>query len=374
MIGMESIYFKSIVSIRDKNDNSNVPLTSCKIQKISSTYSNTKIPIYKLIIDNKSISRNNSYLVLYTCQTCNIQNEITLNLFMRKVNKETKCCESCKNSQEIKCKNQSQFMKDNIHKIRSGEYINEVVKVKSNSLEEHLKKSKEDWDLEDENFKEHYFLHHLTDEDYTRVSCKIISISNDKIIKLNDWNYFPTYRIYNQSRFTPMLVHKTENRTEKPNYIKFKCDICECEYVHRDLEIVKNHLKLLCQQCSLVNKKFHLRKKTLNDGTSILWQSVPERRFIEWCQEKQIKIKNGPVLPYSFKETIHKYRVDFELPDKKVLVEIKDNHCWHREEQKTGKFRAKELSATEWCKTHEYTYHVIFPKTMQKFKDSIISL
>ena len=114
---MESTYFKSIVSIRDKKDNSNVPLNTCSIQKITSMYSNTKIPIYKLLIDTKSISRNNSYLVLYTCQTCNIQSEITLNLFMRKVNKDTKCCESCRNNEKEKCKNQSQFMKENIHTV-----------------------------------------------------------------------------------------------------------------------------------------------------------------------------------------------------------------------------------------------------------------
>ena len=374
MIGMESKYFKSIVSIRDKKDNLNVPLNTCLIQKISSTFSNTKIPIYKLLIDNKPISRNNSYLVLYTCQICSIQSEITLNLFMRKVNKDTKCCESCRNNNEEKCKIQSQFMKENIHKIRSGDYIKEVIKVKNYSLEEHLKKSKEDWNLEDESFKEHYFMKHLSDEDYTRISPRIISISNDKIQSLNEWIYFPTYRVYNQTRFTPMLVHKTENRTEKPNYIKFKCDNCEGEYIHRDIELVKNHLKLLCQQCSLVNKKFHLRKKILKDGTSILWQSVPERRFIEWCEENKITIKNGPTVLYFFKEKQHKYRVDFELPDKKMLIEIKDNHCWHNEQVKTGKFRAKELSAIEWCKPHNYNYHVIFPKTIQKYKDSILSL
>jgi len=265
-------------------------------------------------------------------------------------------------------------MKENIHKIRSGDYTKEVIKVKSNSLEEHLKKSKEDWNLEEESFKEHYYMNHLTDEDYVRISPKIISISNDKIQLLSDWTYFPTYRVYNQSRFTPMLIHKTENRTEKPNYIKFKCDNCEGEYVHRDIELVKNHLKLLCQQCSLVNKKFHLRKKILKDGSSILWQSIPERRFIEWCEENKITIKNGPTVLYIFKEKQHKYRVDFELPDKKMLIEIKDNHCWHNEQVKSGKFRAKELSAIEWCKIHNYNYHVIFPKTIQKYKDSILSL
>jgi hypothetical protein len=369
---MESNYFSLIRKVRDKLSDIEISLSSCSIQKITSTFSNTKIPIYKLVINNKPISRNNTFVVLYECQTCKLQQEITLNLFMRKVNKNTARCESCRNKDDTKCEKQSQFMKDNIHKIRSGEYIPIVNKVKSNTLEQHLQKSKNDWDNEDDEFKEHYLFTHLTDNDFARISSKIISIGNDKIKSLNDWYYYPTYRIYNQSKYTPMLIHKFEEQTEKPQYIKFKCDNCECEFVHRDLEVVKNHIKLFCQTCTLTNKKFHIRKMKLKCGDNILWQSIPERRFIEWCEENRIPVKNGPNLQYIFKDKQHTYRVDFELPDHKMLIEIKDNHCWHKDQVLSGKFLAKENSAKIWCEQNNYTYHVLFPKTIQKFKDSII--
>lgn len=370
---MESDYFKSIVSIRDKLNDIHIPIDNCSIQKVSSTYSNTKVPIYKLIIKTKPISRNNTIVICYKCLTCDIESEITLNLFMRKINKDIRRCEACRNKSEDKCKIQSNFMKENIHKIISGDYIKSQTKIKSKSLEEHILTSNEDYEREDDDFKMVYTLRHLTVDDFARIQSKIISIGNDKICSLESWTYFPAFRIYNQSRYTPMLIHKTENRTEKPIYIKFQCENCECHFTHRDLEVVKNHFKLLCQTCSLTNRIFHLRKMSLKNGNTIMWQSVPERRFIEWCELNNIRIQNGPKIPYMFKDSPHTYKVDFELPDKKLLVEIKDNHCWHNEQVKSGKFGAKESAAIEWCKPKQYIYHVIYPKTIQKFKDFILS-
>ena len=104
-----------------------------------------------------------------------------------------------------------------------------------------------------------------------------------------------------------------------------------------------------------------------------MWQSVPERRFIEWCEDNNISIKNGPKVTYNFREKQHVYRVDFELTHNKLLIEIKDNHCWHKEQVESGKFQAKESAAKEWCKINNYKYHVIFPKTLQKLKDSILN-
>lgn len=370
---MESEYFNNIIQIRDKKTNIIVLNDRCAIQKITSLYSNTKEPIFKLVIDNKSISRNNSYTIKYKCQTCRSEKEITLNLFMRKVNKETSRCEDCKNKDEEKCKKQSEFMKQNFSSILSGNYNKVITKVKENTLEQHIEKSLKDWENQEYEFKEKYFLYHLTVEDFERIKSKIVSINNNKYNDINEWNYISTYRIYNQTKFTPMLIHKKNNCSEKPLYLKFKCDNCDDEFIHRDLEVVKNHLKLLCQCCSLTNKKFYLRKKTLKNGDKIMWQSVPERRFIEWCEDNNISIKNGPKVSYNFKDKQHIYRVDFELPNNRLLIEIKDNHCWHKEQVESGKFQAKELAAKEWCKNNNYTYHVIFPKTLQKLKDSILN-
>lgn len=369
---MESTYYDCIVSIRNKLTDEQVPLNTCSIQKITSMYSNTKQPIYKLVISDKPISRNNSYVILYRCHTCNSHQEITLNLFMRKVANQSKRCSMCKNLDETKCEAQSKFMKENMSSIIAGNYIKQVEKVKSNSLDKHLEKSISDWETEEEEFKERYFLYHLTSDDFLRISSKIISVGNDKIISLDNWSYYPTYRIYNQTRYTPMLINKLNNTVEKPNYIKFRCENCECEYTHRDLEVVKNYFKMLCQTCTLTNKSFSLRKMILKNGQSILWQSIPEKHFIEWCEKNNIPVQNGPKIAYEFQNKQHIYRVDFELPNHKQLIEIKDNHCWHQDQVKSGKFGAKENAAKEWCIVNSYTYHILFPKTIQEYKNSML--
>ena len=362
-----------MIYVRNKKTNEITLKDRCSIEKITSLYSNTKKPIFKLVMDSIPISRNNSYTVKYKCQTCSTEQEITLNLYMRKVNNEITCCDACKNREETKCNTHREFMKQNASLVISGSYSKqETVKVKTFTLDKHLEKSVVDWEQEEEEFKDKYFLYHLSCNDFERFRTKIISINNDKFRNISEWDYFPTYRIYNQSRYTPMLIHKTDRTVEKPLYLKFKCDNCDDAFIHRDMEVIKNQYKLLCKTCSLTNKTFCLRKYKCTDGTTLMWQSIPERRFIEWCENHNIIIKNGPKIEYTFNEITHIYRVDFELPQYKMLIEIKDNHCWHKQQVESGKFGAKESSTNEWCKLHNYTYHVVFPKTLQKMKDSIL--
>lgn len=362
-----------MIHVRNKASNEIIVKERCSIKKVTSIYSNTKEPIFKLILDSVPISRNNTYTIKYKCLTCDIEQEITLNLYMRKVNKEIKGCDTCKNRDDAKCNIHRNFMLQNGNAVIAGSYVKrQPVLVKNITVDKHIEKSLIDWNNEEDEFKDNYFLRHLTIDDYTRIIGRILSINNDKFNNISDWEYFPAYRVYNQSRYTPMLIHKADRCIEKPLYLKFKCDNCSGIFLHRDLEIIKNQYKLLCQECSLTNKTFCIRKFTCKDGTILMWQSIPERRFIEWCEDNDIIIKNGPKIEYIFNERTHIYRVDFELPRYKLLIEIKDNHCWHKQQVESGKFGQKESSAKEWCKTNNYTYHVVFPKTLQKMKDFIL--
>ena len=372
---MEKSFIQSIVSIRDKVTHAEIPKSSVEIKELVAKYSNTKCPIYKLVLDGKSISRNNSLVVKYRCITCDILQEITLNLFLRKIQKDVRRCDGCKNKEEGKRVAQSQFMKQNMSSILAGEYEKGCeARVKDASLENHLRNSQSDWESEDDDFQNAYFLTHLTNADFDRIRARILDIGNGKITDLTGWNYEPLYRVYNQTRYTPMLVNASQNQVEKPLYISFRCENCDCKFTHRDLEVVKNKLKLLCKDCSLVNKTFRLRSYTLKSGEKILWQSNYERRFIEWCEEHSIPIQNGPKIPFSFQELQRTYRVDFLLPHHKKLLELKDNHCWHHQQVDSGLFAAKEKCANEWAQTNGYTFHVVFPKTLAEFKGTLCKI
>ena len=365
------LHFKTIESIREKTTNKEIALTSCSIEQLVAKYSSTKEPIAKMVINKKPISRNNSYLVKFVCPTCNATREITLNLFMRRVSKNTTRCFCCMNEDTEKCEKQSGFMKQNMSKILEGEYV-KPAKVSHKTISEHLDFSKSEWEKEDIEFINNYNFTHLSLEEFSNILPKIKGVGNSKLVNLEGWSYFPNYRVFNQTRYTPMLVNLTTNVVEKPQYITFDCENCSNSFTHRDLEIVKNKLKIFCQGCTLTNRTFRLRSHITKNGTKILWQSIPERRFIEWCDEHSIEIKNGPAIQYMFQGKMHAYRVDFELPTFKRLIEIKDNHCWHKQQLASGKFGAKETAAIEWCKSKDYTFTVVFPKTLQELKDLLL--
>ena len=89
-------------------------------------------------------------------------------------------------------------------------------------------------------------------------------------------------------------------------------------------------------------------------------------------QLNSIYIKNGPIIEYEFNNKLHKYKVDFELPNNNILLEIKDNHIWHKQQVESGKFNKKVECAKKWCQTNNYRYIVAFPRTMSKLKDHLL--
>lgn len=371
---MEQSYIQSIVAIHDISCQKEVKWTKLGIQDMIAKYSNTKKPIYKLVLDDKPISRNNNLLVTYKCITCTSINQISLNLFMRKVNREGCCCVVCRNLEESKRLKQSQFMKENATKVLSGEYIKKaIVKPKTMSLNDHLEYSYAEWANEDDDFRDDYFHHHLTQDDFERIRSRIKGIGNNKITDLSGWSYEPCYKVFNQTKYTPMMIQRNTEVVEKPLYISFACENCECIFIHRDLEVIKNKIKIFCKECSFTNKIFALRRHKMTNGESIYWQSIPEKRFIEWCEENSIPIKNGPRISYEFDNKQRTYRVDFELPTKKMLIEIKDNHCWHKQQVANGKFAAKEQAALDWASQNGYIYTVVFPKTMADLKIKLMT-
>jgi len=365
-------YLNSIISIREKDDINCIKFNKLSIESIIAKYSNTKQPINKLVMDDKPISRNNNLIVKYQCFTCKAIQEITLNLFVRKINTNGKNCHLCVNMDENKRQKHSEFMFKESKNIINGSYSNITTSKYPTILKDYLCLSDANWLEEDDTFKNEYFLKHLSIDEFNRIQKHIISIGNGKTTLSDNWSYYPYYRIYNQTRYIPVLVNIRDNMIDKLKYITFECENCNSHFINRDLEIQKNRFKILCQDCSFTNRTFQIKHYNLKSGDKILWQSVPERRFIEWCDENNIHIKNGPSIEYEFNNKLHKYKVDFELPNNKILLEIKDNHIWHKQQVESGKFDKKVECAKKWCQINNYRYVVAFPKTMSTLKEALL--
>jgi len=365
-------YFDSIISVKDKKTGILLSKDVIQIQPHRSKYSSTKVPIYKFIIDGRPISRNNNYTVNFNCMNCKINREISMNLFVRKVNNGGKRCQWCANTSEEKRAMQSEFIKTNFTAIMNNEYTTSKIHPKLFSAKELLDYSRKEWENETDEFKEIYFLKHLTCEEFETQRIKIKSVGNGKIVDLAGWTYIPFIRIFNQAKYVPVLFNEATNSLERPYYLSFDCENCSNEVIHRDLEVIKNKIKIWCKDCSLSNETFKIRKLTLRNGTSIFWQSIPERRFIEWCEENNIEIKNGPKLKYTLDSVSHIYKVDFELPSKKIFIEIKDNHCWYKQQIKNGKQAAKDEVLRKHSEEVGYDYYTMFPKNTATIKQFIM--
>jgi len=325
------------------------------IKEIANKFSNTKIPIKKMVIDDKEISRNNSYCVQYTCDTCSLSSIITLNLYMRKINKSGKYCQNCRNYQEEKILKQTETLRKTLEEGKLK---------KEKTLQDKIDKSLQDWNNEDEEFKEKYNLKYITNEEFECIKHKIISVNNGANILNNDWKYMYNFRINNQTKYNPMIINLKENIVCPIHYVKFECENCGEHFINRDLYIQKNRIKIMCKNCTFCNKTYKVKTlKVFNE--TVKYNSNYEKRFILWCKEKGIPIKNGPVI----KDGEHKYFVDFQIGD--MVIEFKDNHHYHKKNVLEGKFKAKNDATYEWCKNNNYTFEIVFPTNLNKLKEKI---
>ena len=302
---------ENISKIHDKKTNENVELCTIKIEKIFSKYSNTKIPIYKLIIDNKTISRNNSYIVSYKCLLCPVVSKITLNLFLRKIYNNMRRCNYCReNSDEKKSKHSE--------RMRSGIKVEIKQLIREYSVSELVELSKKLWDKQDDEFQQVYIKKYLTLEEYIRIKDKIISFGNGKIVDIEKYEYIFNFKSNNQALFNPKLVDKENNLIENPSYITFKCECCNSLFASRDLYTQKNRYKMLCNDCSFSNKTFKIRSMPNCNQEKVTYQSNFEKKIIVFCNEQKIPIYNGDRIKYEWNDKTLIYKIDFKIPSKKI--------------------------------------------------------
>jgi hypothetical protein len=328
--------------------------------------SNTEA-IYKLKVNDMIINKNNKFMIEYNCITCNKLNIFRLNNIVRKVNRNITKCQQCVNSCPNKINNQKITLFNTLDKKNNNNNININIDISNNLNKEqqYINDSNNEFNEEDSDFQDMYFSKHLTNEDFNRIKDKIISFQNDKFKNIQNFIYISNAKINNGTKYNPRLYDINRKVFEKPIYIKFKCENCENDFIHRDLYIVKNKYKILCKYCSLCNNSFKIRTFHNILNQKITYQSKLELNFIKKMNDLNILIENGPKINYSFNSKNRKYIVDFYIPSINTLVELKDDHIWHKEQIKNGIWKAKMDKIDELLKNNIYTrYLLIYPKNL----------
>lgn len=345
---MRENILKSIYEFIDKKSNEKIEIQSKELIFESSKYSSTKENIWHVIINGIKLKKTSEYIIGYNCLYCNSNNYISTTSFLRKIRNNKTFCSNCR----IEKLNSE----DNKEKKLSHEEIHNL------SLDEFNKQSDE--------FKNAYLLNHLTEEDYERIKSKIKSYSNGTLNKMDNYEFWSIYKVNNQMKYSSVLYDKINKVIFKANQPIIKCDNCDKEWRAKTLDKLKNAYKALCPDCSLCNKTFKIRttKNILNN--TILYQSKLEMKFINWCKSLNIVINNGPNIKYNFEDKEKIYRVDFMIED--VLIEIKDNHIWHKNELLSGKFDAKLNAVKQYIIDNNLKkYYLINPNNWKQMTKEI---
>jgi hypothetical protein len=350
----------------------NIIYTDYELKKDISKYSNTKIPIPRFYINEKSVGRSNNIKIEYKCINCNELNNITLNLFVRKIQKNIIKCDKCKNNDTIKVKNQSEFMKQNAKLIIDKKYNKPQQIIKKRTINELIEIANDNFINMSDDFKKNYNNHNITLNEFNKIKHLIISFLNKKYDNLNDWEYINFWEINNQTKFVPMLYNQSNNIIEKICDIDIKCENCRNIYRCKTLNIYKNCYKILCRDCNFSNKTFKIRSTNNINGNPIRYQSRLEYDFIDFCNSNNFIILNGPKLSYIYINKNKTYLVDFYIPDFNMIIELKDNHIWHKKQVEKGIFDLKNMVANKYASENNLTFRVIFANEMNNFKNSLL--
>jgi hypothetical protein len=241
------------------------------------------------------------------------------------------------------------------------------------SLIEFHEKSITEFESYPDEYRDSYLLSHLSSEDFERLKPKIISICNGKYTNLNNFEYWGIYKVNNQMAFSSVLYDKINQSILKANQPIMKCDICDKIWRAKSLEGFKNAYKVLCNDCKLCNITFKVRPAINIHNEKITYQSKPEKKFIDWCNNNNLLVKNGPNVDYVFDGKAKKYKVDFQVSN--ILIEIKDFHIWHKNQVESGKWKAKEDAAREYGKKNNFKdYFMIMPQNWDEIITKIKQL
>ena len=304
----------SLTELRNKSDNTIIPIVTKTLKFESSMYSSTKENIWHVFINDKKIKKSSEYVFTYMCLTCEKPNSCASTQFLRKIRQGKAQCFQCNNVA-----------------LNSKEKVpNPKTKTLEKSHREKYEESKTEFETYPDQYRNSYLLSHL-------------------------------YKVNNQMKFSHVLYNPDNDTIFKADQPILKCDNCENTWRAKTLEQFKNDYKILCKDCTLCNRTFKLRPTKNINNQIVMYQSKLEMKFIEWCASMNIVVTNGPSVEYVFNEKSKKYRVDFQIGD--CLIEIKDFHIWHRNQVESGLWQAKVDSVEKYIVEKGLSkYYFITPK------------
>jgi len=344
---------ESIIEIKNKDDNKSIPIDTKKLAFETSKFSSVKNNIWHIYINGIKIVKKTNFIFYYKCSNCQNINSCGSTQILRKIRQCKGQCFQCNNIN----------LNSKKHPIKTKDEIMQT------TLKEIYENSKKEFENYPEQYKNSYFLSHLSENDYNRLKPNIISFCNGNMNDIENYDYWPIYKVNNQMKFSYIIYDKKTNTIFKAHQPIIKCDNCEKEWRCKSLEGFKNCYKILCPECKLCNRTFKIRPIKNINNEIITYQSKLELKFINWCASNLLIVKNGPSIEYIFNNKKHKYRVDFQI--KNILIEIKDFHIWHKNQVDNGIWDEKLNAVNQYINNNENEFKKYFFITPNNWKQMI---
>ena len=328
----------NITNITDDSGN-NIQLVDggIGIQFSDNKYSAKKLAVWQIYVSGKRLNKSDNYIFEYNCVSCHSRHMLSPISLIRKVNK---CAITC-----IECVRQAYPVLHQTHLT--------YVKKRDAAISA--------FDALDDDYKSAYFQRHLTHADYARISKNIVGFQNGKITDFENIEYWPIYNSTMQLSFTHIMYNTKTQTVFKPSQPIMDCDNCGDTWRADTIEKFKNHLRIYCKSCSSCNTTFHYRKGYNINNNIVMYHSLHESKFINWCNNNGIVVNNGPIISYEFAGKVKTYRIGFFIGN--TLIDIKDN-IWQRDEQPSSNWQAKEAAARDLVADGKCDdYIIITPKT-----------
>jgi hypothetical protein len=297
-----------------------------------------------------------------------------LTQFLRKLNQNTLHCSTCKEQDIEKRSKQSTFMQDNWNKVHDGITFKTIHPKPIEAPRERYDRTWNEFKELDTDEQDAYFSYHLRIDEFERIRPHWVSLSNGRIQgdAIKRLEYWPVWPSSNQEKYTCVLYDSSRDVIERVNQPQFRCEQCSDVFTVKNFHSLKNQYKVFCKDCKFCRNIFKKRSVPTISGTHVIVQSNLEKKFVDWCNQSSIALKNGPVIQYEWDRKVHKYHVDFELPDLSILIEIKDDHVWHKTQLQTGKWQAKESAAQKEVQSGKYRKFVMMtPRNWIKVRNMI---
>lgn len=331
-----------------------------EIRKSKPRYSSGNIESNKLFLDNSELKTKNT-IVNYNCPLCKKEYSILLKRFL---DKETLNCRSCKENMPEKRKKQSDYL---IKSFKDFGKISPLIKEKNKiSNKDKIIISNNLFDKESPEFKKRYFETHLSNDQFENIKSNIHSVNGIK--NTLKFKYYEHIKNNNQMKYSSYLYNEEKDVFINFNNIEYTCENCDeiFKTTRMPIERIRNY-KCLCKRCSFSNNTFKI-KHTFNIlGNKIIYQSNPELELINFCNSNNLPIFNGPKINYYFNGKNRKYLIDYFIPSKKIIIEIKDPHIWHKNQIDSGQWIQKEKAAIEYAKEKGLEYKLIFSQYLKDF-------